>query len=104
MRAAWEGLRGAGFTGCGKSPLVCHSERSEESLLDQNKGLRGILRAKSALRMTAFRFFPQPVKPAVPKPRAKPVDRASRLLYRVRSKFEVKQIAALDAGNCDSAI
>jgi hypothetical protein len=22
-----------GFTGCGKSPLVCHSERSEESLL-----------------------------------------------------------------------
>jgi hypothetical protein len=31
--------------------------------VDQNKGLREILRAKSALRMTAFRFFPQPVQP-----------------------------------------
>jgi hypothetical protein len=38
-----------------------HSERSEESLLIQNKGLREILRAKSALRMTVFRLFPQTV-------------------------------------------
>src|ERR1700686_3365859 len=41
----------------------CHSERSEESLRVQNKNLRGILRAKAALRMTLFCFFPQPVKP-----------------------------------------
>jgi len=40
-----------------------HSERSEESLLIRNKGLRGILRAKSALRMTQFCIFPQPVQP-----------------------------------------
>jgi hypothetical protein len=40
-----------------------HSERSEESLLIQNKSLREILRAKSALRMTAFRLFQQSVKP-----------------------------------------
>jgi hypothetical protein len=40
-----------------------HSERSEESLRVQIKKLRGILRAKSALRMTAFRF-PETVKSA----------------------------------------
>jgi hypothetical protein len=38
-----------------------HSERSEETLFDQNKRLREILRAKSALRMTNIRFFPQTV-------------------------------------------
>jgi hypothetical protein len=42
-----------------------HSERSEESLLIQNKSLREILRAKSALRMTVFRLFPQPVQPVI---------------------------------------
>jgi hypothetical protein len=35
----------------------CHSVRREESLLIQNESLRGILRAKAALRMTAFLFF-----------------------------------------------
>ena len=45
------------LAGCGKSPIGCHSERSEESLLTRDKGLREILRAKSALRMTAFTFF-----------------------------------------------
>jgi hypothetical protein len=43
-----------------------HSEPAaagEESLLIQNKSLREILRAKSALRMTVFRLFPQTVKP-----------------------------------------
>jgi hypothetical protein len=39
-----------------------HSERSEESLLIQNKSLREILRAKSPLGMTEFCIFPQPVK------------------------------------------
>src|SRR6266853_643234 len=42
----------------------CHSERSEESLLDHNKALRGILRARPALRMTAFGIFPQALQPA----------------------------------------
>ena len=28
------GFSGTGFTGCGKSSLFCHSERSEESLFD----------------------------------------------------------------------
>ncbi len=41
--------------------FVCHSERSEESLPIENKRPRGILRANSALRMTVFHFFPQPV-------------------------------------------
>jgi hypothetical protein len=61
--------------------LVCHSERSEESLLDQNKGLREILRTKSALRMTAFRFFPQPVQPVclLPSQKSKP-DRLKPVL------------------------
>ena len=45
-----------------KKSSRCHSEPSEESLLIQNESLRGILRAKSALRMMAFRFFPQPMK------------------------------------------
>jgi hypothetical protein len=52
-------------TGClfslRKKAFGRHSERSEESLLIQNKGLREILRAKSALRMTVFRLFPQTV-------------------------------------------
>src|SRR6266403_1964318 len=43
--------------------FVYHSERSEESLPIENKRPRGILRANSALRMTVFRFFPQPVQP-----------------------------------------
>src|ERR1017187_4335500 len=38
-----------------------HSERSEESLLILNESLREILRAKSGLRMTVFRLFPQPI-------------------------------------------
>ncbi len=39
-----------------KSTLLVISERSEESLRVGNKGVRGILRAKSALRITVFRF------------------------------------------------
>jgi hypothetical protein len=46
-----------------KQCIGCHSERSEESLPIENKRPRGILRANSALRMTVFRLFPQPVKP-----------------------------------------
>src|SRR6266478_158682 len=57
-------LSSTGFTGCGNSASF-HSERSEESLPIENKRPRGILRAKSALRMTVFRFFPQPVKPVL---------------------------------------
>src|SRR5258708_22366602 len=45
------------LTGCRKKLFGCHSERSEESLPIQNRRLRGILRAKSALRMTVLRFF-----------------------------------------------
>ena len=45
-----------------KKSSRCHSEPSEESLLIQNESLRGILRAKLALRMTAFCFFPQTMK------------------------------------------
>jgi hypothetical protein len=40
-----------------------HSERSEESLLIKNQSLKEILRAKPALRMTAFHLFSQTVKP-----------------------------------------
>src|ERR1017187_5276207 len=36
----------------GKKSFDCHSERSEESLLNQDKRQREILRAQSALRMT----------------------------------------------------
>src|SRR6267154_6152453 len=52
-------LSSTGFTGCGNSASF-HSERSEESLPIENKRPRGILRANSALRMTVFRFFPEP--------------------------------------------
>jgi hypothetical protein len=45
-----------------EKPFVRHSERSEKSLLIQTKGLREILRAKSALRMMMYGIFPQPVK------------------------------------------
>src|SRR6266403_5760491 len=55
-------LSSTGFTGCGNSASF-HSERREESLPIENKRPRGILRANSALRMTVFRFFPQPVQP-----------------------------------------
>src|SRR6266436_1214125 len=61
-------LSSTGFTGCGNSASF-HSERREESLPIENKRPRGILRANSALRMTVFRFFPQPVKPVLPGPR-----------------------------------
>jgi hypothetical protein len=48
-----------------KKSLCRHSARSEESLVIQNKSLRGILRKKPALRMTSFCLFPQPLKPTV---------------------------------------
>src|ERR1700730_11060797 len=48
-----------------KKCFGCHSERSEESLRVQNKRLRGILRARSALRMTVFRLFPQTVQAGI---------------------------------------
>jgi hypothetical protein len=51
----------AQLSGLRKKCFGRHSERSEESLLVRNKALREILRATSALRMTAFHFFPQPV-------------------------------------------
>jgi hypothetical protein len=37
-----------GFTGCGKSILFCHSERSEESLFDLNAGKERFLGAQRA--------------------------------------------------------
>ena len=40
-----------------ESTVSRHSERSEESVGVQIKTLRGILRAKSALKMTVLRFF-----------------------------------------------
>ena len=40
--------------------MCFHCERNEVCLLIQIKSLRGILRAKPALRMTIFRSFPQP--------------------------------------------
>src|SRR6267154_2817256 len=61
-------LSSTGFTGCGNSASF-HSERGEESLPIENKRPRGILRANSALRMTVFRFFPQPVEPVFFGPR-----------------------------------
>jgi hypothetical protein len=45
-----------------KKSFHCHSVRSEESLLIQSTSLREILRTKPALRMTAFRLFPQPLQ------------------------------------------
>jgi hypothetical protein len=50
------------LTGYGKNHFGRHSERNEESLFDKSKGLRGILRARPALRITLFRLFPQPAK------------------------------------------
>jgi hypothetical protein len=37
-----------GLTGCGKSNLFCHSERSEESLFDLNAGKERFLGAQRA--------------------------------------------------------
>src|SRR5579864_5086462 len=48
--AFFAGLRG--FSGRGKTPLFCHSERSEESLFDVSQTHREILRRKARLRMT----------------------------------------------------
>jgi hypothetical protein len=56
MGHLWMSLRRDTLPYAEKS-VSCHSERSEESLLNRNKRLRGILRAKFALRMTAFCFF-----------------------------------------------
>jgi hypothetical protein len=38
----------AGFTGCGKSNLFCHSERSEESLFGLSAGKERFLGAQRA--------------------------------------------------------
>jgi len=37
------------YSGCGKSSLFCHSERSEESLFDFNAGKERFLGAQRAL-------------------------------------------------------
>jgi putative membrane protein insertion efficiency factor len=46
-----------GFRGCGKTQIVCHSERSEESLFDLSPAYREILRRKPRFRMTTECFF-----------------------------------------------
>jgi hypothetical protein len=46
-----------GFRGCGKTQIVCHSERSEESLSGLSPVYREILRRKARLRMTTNCFF-----------------------------------------------
>jgi hypothetical protein len=46
-----------GLAGCRKTPLLCHSERSEESLFDVSQTRREILRRKARLRMTRKCFF-----------------------------------------------
>jgi hypothetical protein len=51
------GLSSAGFAGCGKKPSRCHSERSEESLLDQKSKEREIPRPDAGLGMTNFLFL-----------------------------------------------
>jgi hypothetical protein len=43
------GPSSTGFTGCGKGSLLCHSERSEESLFDLNAGKERFLGAQRAL-------------------------------------------------------
>jgi hypothetical protein len=53
---------GAGFTGCGKSGLFCHSERSEESLFDLT-GEREIPLRAARLGMTKISVFPHAVQP-----------------------------------------
>jgi hypothetical protein len=71
-----------------KKDFGCHSERSEASLLVQNKRQRGILRAKAALRMTAFGLFPQTGKPAPKKIRASRADGSAALTTRARPSEE----------------
>src|SRR5579864_903053 len=46
-----------GVAGCGKTTLLYHSERSEESLFDVSQTHREILRRKARLRMTRKCFF-----------------------------------------------
>ena len=53
-------LNQTGFTGCEKSALCCHSERSEESLFDSSIR-KNKERFFAPLRMTRFLVFPQPV-------------------------------------------
>jgi hypothetical protein len=62
VRAGSRSARSAVLSSLRKKSFGRHSERSEESLLIQNKSPREILRAKSALRMTVFRLFPQTVR------------------------------------------
>jgi hypothetical protein len=76
------GFGGTGFTGCGKSGLFCHSERSEESLrglsprkkerflasLGMTKWWRGFFRSLFSLssfeflKVKAHRLKPAPLK------------------------------------------
>jgi hypothetical protein len=46
-----------GFSGCGKSKLFCHSERSEESLWVPKSTEGEIPRHAACLGMTKFEFF-----------------------------------------------
>ena len=63
-----------GFTGCGKSNLFCHSERSEESLLGLSlTKVREILRFAQNDKSVG-RFFPQPVQPVGFAPRKGEVE------------------------------
>jgi hypothetical protein len=52
----------AGFTGCGESSFLCHSERSEESLRVLKSTETEIPRfARNDIRIRAL--FPQPLQP-----------------------------------------
>jgi hypothetical protein len=48
---------GHGVTGCGKSRLFCHPERSEGSAFSSTPGKKQIPRANPALGMTVLEFF-----------------------------------------------
>src|SRR6202140_5578366 len=51
-----------GFTGCGKSSLFCHSERSEESLFDLTPGREREIPRSARNDKRSGALFPQPVK------------------------------------------
>jgi len=64
-----QGPKSAGSTGCGKTQIFCHSERSEESLLDPSPTRREIPRRNARLGMTKTTLLPQPVKPVQLEPK-----------------------------------
>jgi hypothetical protein len=67
-RISHHGGEARGSTGCGKTPRVRHSERSEEPLQFQNQATTEILRRPAhagLLRVAVCQVFPRPVNPCV---------------------------------------